>query len=81
MQYLQLQLGFTTPDQAHVLVVASACSLAVKLTVLGLLIRHLGDQWMLALGLSACVAEVRPWCQSTRAAKPQSIHTSHRQGY
>ena len=60
MQYLQLQLGFTTPDQAHVLVVASACSLAVKLTVLGLLIRHLGDQWMLALGLSACVAEVRP---------------------
>ena len=30
MQYLQLQLGFSTPDQANVLVIASACSLTVK---------------------------------------------------
>ena len=59
MQYLQLQIGFTTRDQSQVLVVASACSLTVKIALLGLLIRHLGDQWVLVLGLAATVTQVR----------------------
>ncbi|KAG1664048.1 hypothetical protein FOA52_010468 [Chlamydomonas sp. UWO 241] len=57
LQYLQLTLGFTTHDQAELLVVMASCSLLVKVTILGLLIRYLGDQWVMVLGLSAYVVE------------------------
>mmetsp|Transcript_39772 Transcript_39772/g.118374 ORF Transcript_39772/g.118374 Transcript_39772/m.118374 type:complete len:610 (-) Transcript_39772:1609-3438(-) len=57
LQYLQLTLGFTTHDQAELLVVMASCSLAVKVTVLGLLIRFLGDQWVVVFGLVAYVIE------------------------
>ena len=45
-------------NHLQVLVVASACSLTVKIFLLGLLIRRLGDQWVLALGLTATVTQV-----------------------
>lgn len=43
-QYLQMQLGFTPRDQAHVTVVSASVSLTTKCTILGILITYLGDQ-------------------------------------
>ena len=58
MQYLQLQLGFSTPDQAHVLVVASACSLAVKLTVQS---NFCTVQWTCPLSSISCDCPTSQW--------------------
>ncbi|KAG2492911.1 hypothetical protein HYH03_008825 [Edaphochlamys debaryana] len=57
MQYLQLTLGFGTRDQAHVLVVLAAGGLVVKLGLLALLVRALGEKRLLAFGLVAYAAE------------------------
>eukprot|EP00197_Chlamydomonas_leiostraca_P005577 CAMPEP_0202867458 /NCGR_PEP_ID=MMETSP1391-20130828/9446_1 /ASSEMBLY_ACC=CAM_ASM_000867 /TAXON_ID=1034604 /ORGANISM="Chlamydomonas leiostraca, Strain SAG 11-49" /LENGTH=684 /DNA_ID=CAMNT_0049547505 /DNA_START=141 /DNA_END=2195 /DNA_ORIENTATION=- len=57
MQYLQLRLGFNTRDQANLLVIVAGCGLAIKLTALPWLVRVLGEQWLLALGLTAYAVE------------------------
>mmetsp|Transcript_11362 Transcript_11362/g.19903 ORF Transcript_11362/g.19903 Transcript_11362/m.19903 type:complete len:674 (-) Transcript_11362:762-2783(-) len=53
IQYLQLQLGFTTRDQAALLVVVAGCGLFIKIALLPTLVRRLGEQYLLVLGLSA----------------------------
>ncbi|KAG2451821.1 hypothetical protein HYH02_003597 [Chlamydomonas schloesseri] len=57
MQYLQLRLGFNTRDQAHVLVVLASGGLVVKLGLLALLVRWLGERRLLAFGLLAYACE------------------------
>ncbi|GIL87039.1 hypothetical protein Vretifemale_15204, partial [Volvox reticuliferus] len=57
MQYLQFKLGFNTLDQAHVLTVLASGGLIVKLGLLALMVRWLGEQRLLALGLAAYAAE------------------------
>ncbi len=59
MQYLQLQLGFNTRDQAHLLMVVAALGLLIKLLLLPHLVRVLGEQWLLVLGLSSYMLQVR----------------------
>eukprot|EP00798_Chlamydomonas_sp_ICE-L_P015593 gene15593-21697_t len=56
-QYLQLTMGFKTVDQASVLVTLSVTSLLVKFCFIAMLVRRLGEQWLLVLGLAAYVAE------------------------
>ncbi|KXZ52567.1 hypothetical protein GPECTOR_9g611 [Gonium pectorale] len=57
MQYLQLTLGFNTRDTAHVLMVISSGGLVVKLGLLALLVRWMGERRLLAFGLAAYAAE------------------------
>ncbi|GLC40908.1 hypothetical protein PLESTM_001124900 [Pleodorina starrii] len=57
MQYLQYKLGYGTRDQAHVLTVLASGGLVVKLGLLALLVRWLGERRLLAFGLAAYAAE------------------------
>jgi hypothetical protein len=57
-QYLQLQLGFTTADQSHALILVAACGLFIKLALLATLVKVLGERWLLVMGLTAYAAEV-----------------------
>jgi hypothetical protein len=58
-QYLQLELGFTTADQSHALILVAACGLFIKLALLATLVKVLGERWLLVVGLTAYAAEVR----------------------
>ncbi|GLI63128.1 hypothetical protein VaNZ11_006035, partial [Volvox africanus] len=57
MQYLQFKLGFNTLDQAHVLTVLASGGLVVKLGLLALMVRWMGERRLLAFGLAAYAAE------------------------
>lgn len=58
IQYLQLRLSFNTADQARLLILLAVCGLAIKLGLLTTLVRVLGEQGLLALGLIAYMLQV-----------------------
>ncbi|GLI59327.1 hypothetical protein VaNZ11_001184 [Volvox africanus] len=74
MQYLQFKLGFNTLDQAHVLTVLASGGLVVKLGLLALMVRWMGERRLLAFGLATYASEcVALAAAPTKAAGPAAV--------
>jgi hypothetical protein len=58
MQYLGMQLQFDVADTARLLFIVALCGLAIKLGLMAALVRRLGEQGVLVLGLAAYTAQV-----------------------